>query len=404
MYQSILAPYIHSETISDTIQKSSQLSFLSNFHTTAKHIDTKYKSQDAFSHNPPSVEARRNNCVISPSARLNDKLPDVMSRASAVLTARGYQVRTFFTPDTGIQSSISNRLSEIRSAFGDPTISAIICTIGGPSFTELLPALLRDTELHSRIRAHPKIVVGYSDISGLHWFLHAVAGLRTFYGPGAIPELGAPNSVEDKASPLAFCAEHLFDAIEKPEPIGDVARSPTYAPKLAPFFWDPPSTKPPDLAAAPAWTWLRGGKASGRLFGGCLTVVARLGGVRAIVPDWRGRIVFLETATGEDDESGNSIERVQAGFADLIAQGVFEDAAGLVVGRPFGYNTEARRDEYAGVIRGLFCEGDLAEKPFPILFNVDFGHTTPMVTLPFDVLAELDSEKDRFAIVEAAVA
>ena len=353
---------------------------------------------------PAALKPGATIAFISPSARLNDKLPDVMTRASAVLTARGYQVRTFFTPDTGIQSSISNRLSEIRSAFGDPTISAIICTIGGLTFTELLPALLRDTELHSRIRAHPKIVVGYSDISGLHWFLHAVAGLRTFYGPGAIPELGEPNSVDDEAAPLAFCVKHLFDIIEKPQPLGDVGRSPTYAPKTASFFRDPPSTKPPALAEAAAWTWLRGGKARGRLFGGCLTVVARLGGVAPIVPDWRGRIVFLETATGEDNESGNPIGRVQAAFADLIAQGVFEDAAGLVVGRPFGYNTDARRDEYAGVIRGLFCEGRLAEKPFPILLNVDIGHTTPMVTLPFDVLAELDSERDRFAIVEAAVA
>lgn len=353
---------------------------------------------------PEALKPGATIAFISPSMRLNDQLPDFMTRASTVLTGRGYKVRTFFTTDTGIQSSINNRLSEIRSAFLDPTISAIICTIGGSSFTELLPALISDTELHSSIRANPKIVIGYSDITCLHWFLYAFTGLRTFYGPGAISELGAPNSVNDEASPLAFSVKHLFDAIERPEPIGDIARSPTYAPKLAPFFSDPTSTKPLELAPAPAWTWLRRGKAQGRLFGGCLTVVARLHGVRAIVPDWRGRIVFLETAIGDDLESGNPIHRVRAGFADLIAQGVFEDAAGLVVGRPFGYNTDERREEYAGVIKGLLCEGPLAEKPFPILFNVDFGHTSPMVTLPFDALAELDSENDRFAILEPVVA
>ena len=354
---------------------------------------------------PKALKPSATIAFISPSARLNDELPDVMTRASTVLTDRGYKVRTFFTPDTGIQASISNRLTEMRSAFSDPTISAIICTIGGTSFTELLPALISDTELHDTIRTDPKIVIGYSDITGLHWFLYAMTGLRTFYGPGAIPELGAANSVDDETEPLAFCVRHLFQAIEKPEPIGDIARSPTYAAKLAPFFWDPTSTKPPDLAPAPAWTWLRRGKkARGRLFGGCLTVVARLHGVSAIIPDWRGRIVFLETATGDDDESGNPIERVRAGFADMIAQGVFEDAAGLVVGRPFGYNTDERREEYAGVIKGLLCEGRPAEKQFPILFNVDFGHSTPMVTLPFDALAELDPENDRFTILEPAVA
>jgi muramoyltetrapeptide carboxypeptidase LdcA involved in peptidoglycan recycling len=125
--------------------------------------------------------------------------------------------------------------------------------------------------------------------------------------------------------------------------------------------------------------------------------------VRAIAPDWRGKIVFIETATADDQDAGNPPNRVQAGFADLIAGGVFEDAAGLVVGRPFGYDSEKQRQEYADIITGLLCEGRLAEKKFPILFGVDFGHTTPMVTLPYDALAELDSERDSFAVIEPGV-
>ncbi|KAJ3537675.1 hypothetical protein NM208_g6209 [Fusarium decemcellulare] len=340
---------------------------------------------------------------VSPSARLNDEFPAVMSRATAVLTEKGYQVQAFFNQDSGIQSSISNRLSELRAAFSDPSISAIIATIGGPCFNELLPALIADKELHEVIRRNPKIFVGCSDISGLHWFLHGLTGLRTFYGPGAIPELGQAGSVHDKGSPLAFCAEQLFRAIATTEPLGEVARSLVYAPKVDAFWSDPGSTEPPQLAENSGWTWIRPGKARGRLFGGCLTVVARLHGVSAIVPDWRGRIVFLETALGDDENSGNPLSRVRAGFADLIAYGVFDEAAGLVVGRPFGYDSKEAREEYAGVIKGLLCEGRLAEKKFPILFNIDIGHTTPMVTLPFDTLAELDSEKDSFTILESAV-
>lgn len=327
-----------------------------------------------------------------------------MTRATAVLTDQGYKVRTFFNEDSGIQSSIANRLAEIRAAFSDDSISAIICTIGGPCFNELLPALIADTELHRTIRHGRKIVVGYSDITGLHWFLHALTGLRTFYGPGAIPELGDFGSISDEASPLAFCNTHLFRAIASGEPLGEVPRSLTYAPRAPEFFDMPGSTEASALAPTPAWQWLRQGKGRGTLFGGCLTVVARLQGVPAIRPDWRGRIVFLETASGEDLDSGNPPARVQAGFADLIAGGVFEDVAGLVVGRPYGYHTEEARQQYADIITGLFCEGPLAEKTFPILYNVDIGHTTPMVTLPYDTLAELDSEKDSFSIVESAVA
>jgi muramoyltetrapeptide carboxypeptidase LdcA involved in peptidoglycan recycling len=264
--------------------------------------------------------------------------------------------------------------------------------------------LIADTELHAVIRAHPKIVVGYSDISGLHWFLYALTGLRSFYGPGAIPEIGEASSVDDEATSLAFCVRHLFRAITDREPIGDVARSPTYAPKSMAFWYDPPSVEPPVLSPTSGWTWIRAGKAQGRLFGGCLTVIVRLHGVRAIVPDWRGRIVFFETALNDTDVSGPPLGRVRAAIADLIAYGVFEEAAGLVIGRPFGYDTAQQKEEYADVVRELLCEGRLAEKnSFPILFNVDIGHTTPMVTLPFDALAVLDSEKDQFAIVESVV-
>ncbi|KAI0880905.1 peptidase [Annulohypoxylon maeteangense] len=352
---------------------------------------------------PKALEPGATIAFISPSARLNIRCSAFMTRATSVLKGQGYNVREFFNTDTGIQSSIANRLSEIRAAFSDPSISAIICTIGGSNFTELLPALVADTELHSVIRANPKIVVGFSDITGVHWFLHALTGLRTFYGPGALPELGEANSVDDETTPLSFCVKNLFRIITSREAIGDIQRSPTYAPKLAALFDNSDTPKPPEIIPTPGWIWIRPGKSQGRLFGGCLTAVARLAGIRSIVPDWRGKIVFFETAIGEDEASGNPIYRVQAGIADLIAQGVFDDAAGLVVGRPFGYDSEKMRDEYIGVIKGLLCEGPLAEKKFPILFNVDIGHTTPMVTLPFDTLAELDSEKDRFAILEPAV-
>ncbi|KAI0408360.1 peptidase [Xylaria palmicola] len=340
---------------------------------------------------------------ISPSARLNDKLPAFMSRATALLTNKGYKVREFYTPDTGTQNCIANRLAEMRAAFTDPGISAVICTIGGPAFTELLPALLADTALHAAIRAHPKLVIGYSDITGLHWFLHAVTGLRTFYGPGAIPELGDPASLDDEDSALAFTARSLFRAVADRAPIGDVARSRLFAPGIPPSLSPATADRPNALAPNPGWTWLRPGRGEGRLFGGCLTVMARLAGVRAIAPDWRGRIVFLETAIGDDHVSGNPIERVRAGIADLIAQGVFDDAAGLVVGRPFGYHTPELRAQYIDAIRGLLCDGPMGEKTFPILYNVDFGHTSPLVTLPYDTLASLDSEKDQFAIVESAV-
>ncbi|KAI1809593.1 peptidase family S66 [Poronia punctata] len=351
---------------------------------------------------------------ISPSARFNVSCAKAIASASAVLTKRGYQVREIFhpvTPDT-IQNNISSRLIEFREAFTDPTVAAVICTIGGTTFTELLPSLLEDVELHAAIRAHPKIVLGCSDITGLHWFLNAATGLRTFYGPGMIPELVPSESgSEEELSTLEFTVRNLLAAVATTEPIGDVERSKWYNPFLQESLLRPESGAPlgaGKVSPNPGWTWIRKGRGpvQGRLFGGFLMVMARLAGVRALAPNWTGRIVFLETAISDHDPTaGNPLERVQAGIADLVAQGVFDKAAGLVVGRPFGYNTPEQLEAYMGVIRGLLCGGRLAEKnpDFPILFGIDIGHTTPMLTLPYDALAELDGENDRFTILEPGV-
>lgn len=340
---------------------------------------------------------------VSPSARLNHTAPAVMARATQVLEKAGFQVRTFYNgQDDGTGSYRENRLAELREAFSTPSVRAIICTIGGTTFSELLPSLIADTELHAIIRADPKIVIGYSDITCLHWFLYSVVGLRTFYGPGAIPELGEVASSEDEDAPVAFCTKTLLQAVASSTlPIGKVPRSVLYAPDLSPLAADPSSTEPQRLTPTPPWMWLRKGKGQGRLFGGCLTKVVTLTGIRALAPtDWKGRIVFLESATGDDDV-GALPERLRAVFADLRAQGVFDGVAGLVLGRTYAYAEGERRELLHNIIKDVLCHGSLDE--FPILEGVDFGHTTPMVTLPYDAMAVLDSEQDLFEITEPGV-
>ncbi|GJC86939.1 putative carboxypeptidase VC_A0337 [Colletotrichum liriopes] len=377
--------------------------------------------------------------LLSPSGRINALIPGPVARAEALLRSLGYTVTAIFSnpgetanPAASddvdpIDASVRNRLAELRAAFADPTVDMILCTLGGSTLTELVPYLVEDSSLHALVRENPKIVVGYSDITVLHWCLRALTGLRTFYGPCASSELGGdvtttPSSIasfspstsvpEDPAEGDAYLHEFhlatLLQTISRPgRPLGPVPRSRFYAPLIPSYFFFPPSTPPAGTRAllpSPAWTWLRPGRAEGRLFGGCLTVVSRIQGIPRITPDWRGRILFLESATGEGDQAkGNPLGRVRQAVADLAARGVFDELAGLVVGRPYGYNTERERAEYAAVFRGLLCYGRLAGRKFPILMNVDVSHTSPKVTLPMDALAVLDSDKDEFAITEAAV-
>ncbi|KAG7058757.1 hypothetical protein JMJ77_0006128 [Colletotrichum scovillei] len=394
---------------------------------------------------PKSLPPNAKIALISPSFRVNTLVPTALARAQTLLSSLGYAVTTIFQPDSEdldpvltagepIPAGIRNRLAELRAAFADPTVDMVLCTVGGSTATELIPYLVADVEIQRLIKENPKIFVGYSDITVLHWSLRALTGLRTFYGPCAVSELGEAvtstpasvssfdfsqeytesNKTEDDGYLQDFHLAHLLQTLSTPTttttttPI-PIPRSTYYAPITCPYFLSPStrtSTTPRALLPSPPWTWLRRGpRTQGRLFGGCLTVVARIQGIAHISPSWKDKIMFLESATAEADMTkGNPLARIRSAFADLAARGVFDEIAGLVVGRAYGYNTERERAEYAAVIQGLLCKGRLgASTSFPILMNVDFGHTAPIVTLPMDALAVLDSEKDEFSIAEAVV-
>lgn len=348
---------------------------------------------------------------VSPSSRLNTSLAAPLLRAKSAVEALGYRVKIIWTPGsspetTTISQSIAHRTAELREAFGDPDVAAIICTVGGTTATELLPALLGDEALLRLFRENPKIFVGYSDITALHWALAAAAGLRTFYGPTAIPELG------EAPGPQAFTVNGLLRAVSEAgaAPLGALPQSEEYAPALADYILsgDSTSTIPRELKQTPRRTWLRGGTATGPLFGGFILMTIRLAGVSAVAPDWTAKIMFLETAMGESSfETGYPLDQIQKCLGDLAAAGVFEKIEGLVFGRCFGYDSPKALASLEQVVAEALAVGEVGcagrRKQFPILMHADFGHTNPMLTLPMGALARLDASKDEFAILEPGV-
>lgn len=324
---------------------------------------------------------------ISPSARLNHIFPAPLNRAKSHLERLGYHVKVIFNDSEPVsfRDSILQRCEEIHSAFADPSINAIICTVGGSHANELLPHLD-----YGLIRMNPKIFCGYSDITVLHHALFTQAGLRTFYGPAAITELG------DYPQPLQFTIEHLLYVLQDSvgKPIGPVPRSLEWAAKLPDLGTD--SQRPREQSPSPGWTWLRPGKATGRIFGGCLPSILHLAGTK-FWPDYRDRILLLENPMGEKMEDPLSLTSTRAKIADLVNLGVFEQINGVIVGRPYGYDEEMR-NEFAQMVKDQ-CYGT----DFPILLNVDVGHTDPILTVPLNAMVDLDSEKDEFTILEAGV-
>lgn len=342
--------------------------------------------------------------LISPSLRMHDTFSAATQRGIRFLESLGYTVKPIWTAEdaatTTVASHITVRKSELLAAFADQTVDAIICMVGGSTLTELTPALLHDEAALQVLRDNPKIVVGYSDITHLHWLLYSQTGLRTFYGPTVVPELG------ELPQPAAYSVQHMLAAITTPEPVGLIHPSTAWRSRLAPYFKDPSSLEPSVYEPTPAWRWLRGGQGEGRAFGGCLSVVVRLGATTALVPDWQGRILFLETSMAEGDPWRRAPpEKVRQQLADLVSQGVFDQVSGMVLGRFYGW--EADGEELDRIVREVVIENpwvrNLKYPEFPVLYGVDFGHTSPLITIPYDALCRLDSEKDEFNILEAGV-
>lgn len=124
------------------------------------------------------------------------------------------------------------------------------------------------------------------------------------------------------------------------------------------------------------------------------------GGGTAIWPDqaaWQDAILFVETS--EEAPSPTYVARV---LRSLAVIGVLRRIAALLVGRPGGQIDPSTFADYDQAILQVIAE-EQGRTDLPIITNMDFGHTDPICVLPYGVLAQVDCDRQVFAIVESAV-
>ncbi|KAJ6032495.1 peptidase family S66 [Penicillium herquei] len=344
---------------------------------------------------PKALKRRDKIAFISPSARLNNILPVPLSRGKAYLESLGFEVEIIFSSaaTTTISDSIRVRCEEIHTAFRDTTISAIICTIGGSHANELLPFLD-----YSLIRSNPKIFMGYSDTTFLHYGIQSQTGLRTFYGPSVLTDFS------DFPKPMQLTTDHFLHMLTSEESVGPLPRSPICSKDHSDFmFSDKPET-PREIVDSPPWRWLRKGQATGYLYGGTTSCVVRLQGTPYAPDSWNDKILFLESSMGDNVQLPYSVGEFRNNLVDLALSGVLNEIRGLVIGRGYKYDA-SMQDELAGVIEEVFdvIVRRSRDEELPILMNVDFGHTSPFLTLPYHALVSLDGDRDKFSVLEPGV-
>lgn len=253
------------------------------------------------------------------------------------------------------------RAADVNRAFGDPEVEAIFCLRGGYGTMRTLPYL--DYELIAR---NPKIITGFSDITGIINPIHARTGLVTFHGP---------------VGEQTF-SDYTLDEYKK------VMVNPSAPVTIA---------SPPPFEAGEGKVELEnritrfvGGKAQGRLIGGNLTLLAHLIGT-PYEPDFRGAILFLEDV----DEAPYRIDRM---LTHLWLGGRLQQCAGIVLGK----FTRADNDGNSFTLEEVF-EQRFVELGLPCIRGLMIGHVRDRATVPLGVMAELDADAGTLTLLETAV-
>jgi muramoyltetrapeptide carboxypeptidase len=301
--------------------------------------------------------------LVSPGGVTDDAL---LQRCVANLEGFGLRVklgRNVRAAHGGYAGTVAQRAEDLHAMFADREVRAVWAARGGSGTSGLLPHLD-----YGLLRANPKIVVGYSDMTALHLALLARAGLVSFHGPVASSRFSD------------FSATFLRAVLMDPRPRLE----------LLPSAEDDAE---PREAGHPAPGPLRAGVAEGPLLGGNLSMVAALAGT-PYLPPAAGAIVFLEDV----QESPYRIDRM---LTQLAQAGVTSRASGIA----FGYFRKCvSSDDSPQLTLAQFLAEQVAALGKPAAFGLALGHIPRQVTIPLGIRARFDAGTRVITLLEPAVA
>ncbi|WP_116127498.1 LD-carboxypeptidase [Lewinella sp. IMCC34183] len=270
--------------------------------------------------------------LITPASYIDDSS---LQRAVTQLEGLGLVVKPgrYLRAERGfLAGTDEERLGDLHAMFGDRQVNAVWCARGGYGSARLLPALNLGI-----IRRHPKIFIGYSDITALLNVITRDTGLETYHGPVGSSEL------------TDYTERYLRNAL------------------FAGESWQP-IVRPAD---APEGYIIHPGEASGALWGGNLSLLAAMVGT-GYSPPVAGNLLFIE-------EVGEKPYRIDRMLTQLRQAWKLETAAGIVLGT-FA-DCEADANDRSLTLRETLTDrlGDLG---IPVAYGMPIGHIKNMCTLP----------------------
>jgi muramoyltetrapeptide carboxypeptidase len=276
-----------------------------------------------------------------------------LERGVNVLASMGFRVKVSerVLARSGILAGDDReRASELQEYFADPQVKAIFSARGGYGCGRLLPIVD-----FKAMASTPKIFIGFSDATFLLNALVDFAGMVSFHGPMVAMDFAkglSPRSLE-----------HLQGLLSG---------------KIDSFELEARET-------------MHTGNAQGEVIGGCLSVVVAMIGT-PYEPRFDGRILFLE-------DTGEKAYRIDRMLVQLRQSGALGRVAGIV----FGAIRAIDGNEQETQLIARFAAEQTAGLGCPVLYGIEAGHGTENFTIPFGVVARIDSAARRIIFTEPAV-
>ena len=302
---------------------------------------------------PPALKKGDLVGICAPAGCISD--PGELTEFIDVLKDQGFTVkcgRNVKGRKGYFSASDEERAAEFMEMITDKEIKAIFFVRGGWGSARILPFLD-----FGAIRNNPKVIMGFSDISTLLNAISFKTGLITFHGPNGNASWNS-RTMTYFHSLMVHREKMIF------------------------------RNRPEDMKTRMIST----GSAEGELYGGNLTVISSLIGT-PFLPDWKGKILFLEDLKEEP-------YRIDRMLTQLKLSGVLNEVKGIVLGA--FRDCEAEEPDRAFTVDEVFDQ-HFKKLSIPVYSGAQVGHVVNKFILPVGIRVRLNADLGTIEMLETAV-
>lgn len=308
-------------------------------------------------------------CTSSPLLR-SPKLTDY-----AYLKSKGFNVyesSEVRLRNVHLAGFIEDRVNGIHSLLKDNSIDILMAYWGGANTNQILPYL--DYELFKK---YPKPIIGFSDTTALLLAVNKLSGIKTYMGPAGI--------TFDKPEPFDYTFKYLDEVVVQQTKNVLIEDSSDYADDL--YFLRKDSDHR-IIEKNEGRKVYKSGKAEGEIIATNLQTLLTLAGTKYF-PDLKDKVLFLEEAESEDT---GMIHR----FFTHLSQVVDLNTLSAVCIGKFAIQSGFKE----GDTEKMLYDDVFKDVKIPVVYNLSFGHTDPLFTIPIGGRALIDTEKKELRLLQ----